>query len=403
MNDPGQHFSPESRDSAGETPQRSPLRHRGETTPTVPAWLVAILLTAVALLMLRNAGFIPGFSPRAATEARSVTPRGDLASDEKSTIELFSKASPSVVHITTLTRRRDRLSLNVLEIPEGTGTGFIYDDAGHVVTNYHVIRKAQGARITLADHSTWDAKLVGYEPNKDLAVLKIDTPTDRLRKIDIGESANLQVGQKVFAIGSPFGLDQTLTTGVISGLGREIDSVGGLPIEGVIQTDAAINPGNSGGPLLDSACRLIGVNTMIVSPSGAYSGIGFAVPVDIVNQVVPELIKNGRIQRAVIGVSLFEDSLARRLGVLEGALVREVFAGGGAEQAGIEPTYLDEEGDIHLGDVLLEIGGRSIRSTVDIPKALDGRKPGEQVSLIVEREKRRRTVKVELQAAAPRQ
>ena len=402
MNDAGQDDSPPDgpRAEGAARDERTPAA-RGSAT-TVPAWLVAVLLVAVAFLMLRNAGLLPGFSPRAATEPRAVTPRGNLAADEQSTIEIFRKASPSVVHITTLTRRRDRLSLKVTEIPEGTGTGFLYDDAGHVVTNYHVIRSAQAARVSLADNSTWNAKLVGYEPNKDLAVLKIDAPAERLRKIDIGSSSDLQVGQKVFAIGCPFGLDQTLTTGVISGLGREMESVGGLPIEGVIQTDAAINPGNSGGPLLDSSGRLIGVNTMIVSESGAYSGVGFAVPVDIVNQVVPELIRYGRIERAVLGVSLFEDSIARRLGIQQGALVRDVFKNGGASQVGIQPTFKDEDGNIHLGDVLLDVGGRSIRSTLDLLKALDGHKPGESIRVALQRNGQSLVVEVQLQAAAPK-
>ncbi len=370
--------------------------------PTVPAWLVAVLLVALSVLMLRNAGLIPWLSPHGATQPRPVTPRGDLAADEKSTIEIFRKASPSVVHITTLTRRRDRLNLNVMEIPEGTGTGFIYDDVGHIVTNYHVIRGTQAAKVTLADHSTWDARLVGYDANKDLAVLRIDASPDRLRKIDIGESADLQVGQKVFAIGSPFGLDQTLTTGVISGLGREITSIGGRPIEGVIQTDAAINPGNSGGPLLDSAGRLIGVNTMIVSQSGSnFSGVGFAVPVDIVNQVAPELIQYGRVQRAALGVSVFQDSIARRLGVRAGALVQDVAEKGGAAAAGIEPTFVDENGDIHLGDVIVEMDGRAIRSFGDIAKTLDDRKPGERVAVVVDRRGKRLSLTVELQAAPP--
>ncbi len=387
-------------------PAREPVRGERTAIPlsshtTVPAWLVAVLLVSVATLMLRNAGLLPGFSSRAATEPRTVTPRGDLAADEQSNIELFRKASPCVVHIKTLTRRRDPFSRNVLEIPEGTGTGFLYDDAGHIVTNYHVIRSAQAAKVRLADQSSWDAKLVGYEANKDLAVLKIDAPADRLRKIDIGESANLQVGQKVFAIGCPFGLDQTLTTGVISGLGREIESIGGLPIEGVIQTDAAINPGNSGGPLLDSAGRLIGVNTMIVSPSGAYSGVGFAVPVDIVNQVVPELIQHGRVEHAVLGLRLFDDQVSRRLGIQDGALVRDVFKNGGAAAAGIRPTYEDEEGNIQLGDVLIEVGGRKIKSTIDLLKALDGPKPGELIHVTLLRNGHLQTVDVLLQAAAP--
>jgi len=361
--------------------------------------MVALLLLIVSALMLRNSGFLPWLGPQGAIQPRPITPRGDLADDEKSTIAIFRNASPSVVHITSVTRRRDRLSLNVLEIPEGTGTGFIFDDAGHIVTNYHVIRAAQAARVTLADNSTWDARLVGYEPNKDLAVLRIDATPDRLRKIDLGTSADLQVGQKVFAIGCPFGLDQTLTTGVISGLGREITSIGGRPIEGVIQTDAAINPGNSGGPLLDSAGRLIGVNTMILSRSGSSSGVGFAVPVDIVNQVVPELIQHGRIKRAYLGVSIFQDSLARQLGVQTGALIQDVIPNTGAAAAGIQPTYIDENGEIQLGDVLIEVAGRAIQTFADVAKALDNRKPGERVTVLVQRDGARIPLEVELLAA----
>lgn len=368
-------------------------------SPSVPVWLVAVLLVTVSALMLRNAGYLPGLSPPAATQPRPITPRGDLAEDEKSTIELFRKASPSVVHVTSLSHRLDRLSLNEMEIPEGSGTGFIYDDVGHIVTNYHVIRNAQSARVTLADNSTWEARLVGYEANKDLAVLRVDVPPDRLRKIDIGESANLQVGQKVFAIGSPFGLDQTLTTGVISGLGREMTSIGGRPIEGVIQTDAAINPGNSGGPLLDSAGRLIGVNTMIVSPSGTFSGVGFAVPVDIVNQFVPELILYGSIQRGVLGVAVFEDAIAKQLGVRSGALIQRVHKNGGAAAAGLRSTTIDDNGRIQLGDVIVEVGGREIRSSNDLAKSLDGHKPLEKVAVVVERGQKRFSLTVELQEA----
>jgi S1-C subfamily serine protease len=321
-----------------------------------------------------------------------------LSDDEKSTIQIFREASPSVVHITTLTRRRDRLTFKVLEIPEGTGTGFIYDDAGHVVTNFHVVRTALAARVTLFDNSTWDARLIGFDQDKDIAVLKIDAPQGQLSKIMIGESGNLQVGQKVFAIGSPFGFDQTLTTGVISGLGREIESVGGRPIEGAIQTDAAINPGNSGGPLLDSAGRLIGINTMIVSPSGGYSGIGFAVPVDVVNQVVPELIRAGRLEKGSLGFKVFEDSFTRRVGVPKGALVDRVYENSGAAAIGIQSTYIDEDNVIHLGDVILEVAGKTIVSAADIPKAISGKKPGEEVSVVVSRGTRTSTVTIRLMA-----
>jgi S1-C subfamily serine protease len=233
-----------------------------------------------------------GLDPNAVP--RAVTPRGDLAEDEKTTIAIFRQASPSVVHITTLALRQDAFSLDLFQIPRGTGSGFVWDQDGHVVTNYHVIQGADAARVTLADQSSWTARLVGAYPDKDLAVLMIDAPKNRLRPIPVGTSHDLQVGQKVFAIGNPFGLDQSLTTGVISALGREIESVTRQTIKDMIQTDAAINPGNSGGPLLDSAGRLIGVNTAIFSPSGAYAGIGFAIPVDEVNRVVPKLIRHGK-------------------------------------------------------------------------------------------------------------
>lgn len=368
---------------------------------SVPAWLVAILLLGVAGVMLQNAGYLPGLGGRAAREARAVTPRGDLSSDEKSTIELFREASPSVVHITTLTRQRDRLSMKALEIPEGTGTGFVYDDAGHIVTNFHVISSVINnglARVMLSDQSSHDARIVGYEIDKDIAVLKINVPAGRLTKVAIGESSNLQVGQKVFAIGSPFGLDQTLTTGVISGLGREIESVGGRTIEGVIQTDAAINPGNSGGPLLDSAGRLIGINTMIVSRSGAFSGIGFAVPVDSMNQIVPQIIKSGRVERGFLGIKPFDDSIARRLGVETGALVNHVYESTGAAAAGLRSTYVDENGSIRMGDVIVEIEGKQITSASQISKALDGKHPGDEVTVVIDREGKELRLKVTLMA-----
>lgn len=223
---------------------------------------------------------------------RAITPRGDLAQDEQTTIDLFRNASPSVVYITTVALRTDRYSLNLFEIPRGTGSGFVWDDEGHIITNFHVIRGASAARVTLADHTTWEARPAGTAPHQDLAMLHINAPRHRLRPLAIGTSSGLQVGQKVFAIGNPFGLDQTLTTGIISALGREITSGTGRTIRGVIQTDAAINPGNSGGPLLDSAGRLIGVNTAIYSPSGSSAGIGFAVPVDTVNQVASQLLSS---------------------------------------------------------------------------------------------------------------
>ncbi|HEY7493040.1 MAG TPA: trypsin-like peptidase domain-containing protein, partial [Candidatus Tectomicrobia bacterium] len=294
---------------------------------------------------------------------RAITPRGDLAADERATIDLFRAVSPSVVYITTLTR--DIFSLNLFEIPQGAGSGFIWDQDGHIITNFHVIQGASAARVTLADHSVWDAQLVGIAPDQDLAVLYIAAPQSRMPPIAVGTSADLLVGQKAFAIGNPFGLDQTLTTGAISALGREITAVTGRTIAGMIQTDAAINPGNSGGPLLDSSGRLIGVNTAIYSPSGGSAGIGFAVPVDTVNRVVPQLIRHGRVIRPGLGVSLADDTTARRLG-LKGALIIQVGKGSAAEAAGLRGTRRDANGRILLGDVIIGIATEVVESSGDL-------------------------------------
>ena len=330
-------------------------------------------------------------------QPRVVTPRGELAEDEKSTIELFRQASPSVVYITSITLRRDLFSLNAMEIPQGTGSGFVWDANGYIVTNYHVIKDAQGADVTLANHSTYKAQLVGVAPDKDLAVLKIDAPKELLPAIAIGTANDLEVGQKVFAIGNPFGFDQTLTTGVISGLGREIESVTRRPIEGVIQTDAAINPGNSGGPLLDSAGRVIGINTAIFSPSGAYAGIGFAVPVDVVNRLVPQIIRDGQVSRAGLGVSIAPDSALRRLGV-EGTLVVGVTPGGAADKAGLNPTRRDARGNIVLGDLIVGVAGQPVRESRDLFRLLDAREVGETVKLRIVRNRREMELDITLQA-----
>jgi len=241
-------------------------------------WLVIILLLLVGLLLFSEAKdwLHDLYNERA--EPRAITARGELADDEQSTISMFKMVSPSVVFVTSLAQQTDFFNFRALEIPQGAGSGFIWDNNGYVVTNYHVMMNAQRARVTLADGSVRTGLLVGTEPDKDIAVLKIDAPKSLLPPIPLGTSEKLEVGQKVYAIGNPFGFDQTLTTGIISGLGREIMAATRRPIQGVIQTDAAINPGNSGGPLLDSAGRVIGVNTAILSPSGAYAGIGFAVP-----------------------------------------------------------------------------------------------------------------------------
>src|SRR5688572_1363702 len=322
---------------------------------------------------------------RGATVATPVVARGDLAQDEQATIELFRTASPSVVFITSIALRRDFLSMNAVEIPQGAGSGFVWDARGHVVTNYHVIQgveRSGRAEVMLSDQTSWPAEVVGGAPDKDLAVLRIEAPTQALQPLLVGTSADLHVGQKVFAIGNPFGLDHTLTTGVLSALGREIDSIGGLPIKDMIQTDAAINPGNSGGPLLDSAGRLIGVNTAIFSPSGAFAGIGFAIPVDVVRRVVPQLIRDGKITRPALGVQLAPEQITRQLD-LKGVLILEVEPDSPAAKAGLRPTRRDEGNRVHLGDVLLAVGDTPVRTSADLLDALEQHQSGDTVQLKV--------------------
>ena len=333
--------------------------------------------------------------PRAA--ARAVAPRGDLAPAEKATIGLFRQAAPSVLHITAISVQRDLFTLNLYQIPEGTGSGFIWDSGGNVITNFHVIQNADVAQVTLADQTTWKARRVGVAPDKDIAVLRIDAPTNRLRPIPIGTSKDLQVGQSVFAIGNPFGLDQSLTTGVISALGREIESVTRRPIQGVIQTDAAINPGNSGGPLLDSAGRLIGVNTAIYSPSGVSAGIGFAIPVDTVNRIVAELIRYGKVTRPGIGVQIAEEQIADRLGV-KGILVVDVVAGSAAAKAGIRPTRREDSGRVRLGDVITAIDGKKVESPNELFILLESYKVGDVVNISLLRDGKNLQTKVTLEA-----
>ena len=310
---------------------------------------------------------------------RPVAARGDLAEDEKATIDLFRRTSPGVVYITTLARQALGF-FEAEEVPQGTGSGFVWDREGHVVTNFHVIQGASAARVALHDQSVWPAALVGVAPDQDLAVLRIQAPGDRLSPVQVGTSRDLQVGQKVFAIGNPFGLDFTLTTGIVSALGRTIPAMTGRRIEDVIQTDAAINPGNSGGPLLDSAGRLVGVNTQIASPSGASAGIGFAVPVDTVNRVVPELIAHGRIVRPQLGIAAAPEWVLRRAGV-EGVLVMSVARGSAAGRAGLRGTSRAEDGSILLGDVIQGLGGRQVASLDDLYAALEAHKPGDTVKV----------------------
>lgn len=318
-----------------------------------------------------------------------------LNREELSTIKLFENASPSVAYITTTNVRRDYWTMNVTEVPRGTGSAFVWNKEGHIITNYHVIQGADKATVTLADRSTWEAELIGAAPEKDLAVLKIDAPKDILFPIARGNSVNLLVGQSVYAIGNPFGLDQTLTTGIISALGREIESVAGVPIKDVIQTDAAINPGNSGGPLLNSSGELIGVNTAIYSPSGAYAGIGFSIPVDVVSWVIPDLIKFGKINRPTLGIELASQRIMQKLGQ-EGILVLQVIKNGAASKAGIQPTTRNKYGEIVLGDIITKIDDYEIRSRDDLLLTLEKYKPGDEVEITYLRDDKKRTIRLKL-------
>ena len=356
--------------------------------PRRPSVFLPVLLGVLAgyiVFRVLQGGFPNPFEKRPAGPAaapRPVTARGDLSSAEKSTIELFQRSSPSVVYVTTL--ERPRFLFDVMEVPQGTGSGFIWDAEGDIVTNFHVIANSSNVRVTLDDQSTYPARIVGVAPDKDVAVLRVSAPREKLKPILVGTSRDLQVGQRVFAIGNPFGLDRTLTTGIVSALGRSIQSMTNRKIQNVIQTDAAINPGNSGGPLLDSAGRLIGVNTQIASPSGGSAGIGFAIPVDTVNEVVPQLIQHGRIIRPQLGVLLADPGVAARLGV-EGVLILTVTEGSGAEKAGLRGTRRDASGDLLLGDVITGIGGKSVRSYDDLATALEKLKPGETARVTIQR------------------
>ena len=363
--------------------------------------LLILLMVLVLLLLVQNIWIYgPALFTRSGAEPRPITARGNLADDEKSTIELFRAASSSVVYITTQVDRRDAFSLNLQEIPLGAGSGIVWDENGHIVTNFHVIKDAHRAQVTLDDNTTWDAELVGSAPEQDLAVLRIRSLPARLTPMPIGTSHDLEVGQKVFAIGNPFGFDHTLTTGVISGLGRQIKSLTGHPIEGAIQTDAAINPGNSGGPLLDSAGRLIGVNTAIFSPSGVYAGVGFAVPVDTINQTIPELIAHGRVVRPGLGVTIFQPHIARRLGI-EGALVVTVQKGSAAEEAGIRPSVFERNRLRRLGDVIVAVNDDAVTGLESLTSALGKYKVGDKVTVTVEREDEKHGLEVRLQALKP--
>jgi S1-C subfamily serine protease len=370
-------------------------------TDRAPAWRRWAPWLTLATALLLAACWPPHAVGRAdaSAQARPVTPRGPLEADEQNNVNVFKRVSPSVVHITTLQAQRDFFSRRVAEVPTGTGSGFVWDDKGHIVTNFHVIQGADRAKVTLADQSAYDAQVVGAFPDRDLAVLRIDAPAAKLPAIGIGSSRELQVGQKVYAIGNPFGLDFTLTTGIVSALNREIESVTRRSIRGAIQTDAAINPGNSGGPLLDSAGRLIGVNTSIYSPSGASAGIGFAIPVDEVNRIVPRLIRDGRFIRPALGIDGSALAANSQYKLPRGIAVTRVAPGGPADRAGLKPFQRRRDGALVIGDVITAINDAAVSDFDDLLNELEKRAAGDTVRLTVWREGRSLTLPVTVVAS----
>ncbi len=315
--------------------------------------------------------------------------------DEENNIEIYKKASPSVVFVTNTLLRRSMFSFNVMEIPQGSGSGFIWNKEGLIVTNYHVIQHANKITINLHDQSSWDAEVLGLAPDKDLAVLKIKAPAEKLQPLPLGDSSQLEIGRKVLAIGNPFGLDTTLTVGVVSALDREIQAITQRKIKGVIQTDAAINPGNSGGPLLNSLGQLVGVNTAIYSPSGASAGIGFAIPVNTVKKIVPQLIQYGKVYRPVLGIESASDNWAKYYGI-KGVAVLNVQPDTGAAKAGLQGLSRNRRGDWLLGDVIIKIDGYPVLNNDDLLSALEQKKPGDTVLVTVVNNNRERRAKVTL-------
>jgi len=372
--------------------------------PLLPSIVVGVLLGIVVAAIFFHSSPSPTpapegaqeFVPEGVTPVVAVTDEPDLLEDERNTIEVYEASSPSVAFIINKSVRRDIFSLDVFEVPQGSGSGFVWDKQGHIVTNFHVIQNGNAWDVTLYDNTTYSAELIGYEASKDLAVIKIDAPRSKLKPVRMGSSESLRVGQKVIAIGNPFGLDQTLTTGVISALGREIKAVTGRTIQGVIQTDAAINPGNSGGPLLNSHGELIGVNTAIFSTSGSSAGIGFAVPVSTVRRVIPQLVEHGKVIKPGLGIFTVDDNIARRLGI-NGVIIARVQRHSSAARAGLRGITESRWGRVRLGDVIIGVNGKPVTNLDELSNELERYEVGEVVTLNLLRDDSETSVKVRLQ------
>ncbi|MFT4677335.1 MAG: S1-C subfamily serine protease [Patiriisocius sp.] len=346
---------------------------------TIKFFLTAALFGCVTVLTLSWLEIEPESSAIAATQS-AVSEGEILTLDESNNIAVFKDVSPSVVFVTNTQLRRQRFSLNVMEIPTGSGTGFVWDESGLIVTNFHVVNRANKITITLGSGASYEAEVIGAAPEKDVALLKINAPNEVLKPIPLGNSENLAVGRKVLAIGNPFALDTSLSVGVVSALGREIKSVSNRTIKNVIQTDAAINPGNSGGPLLNSMGQLVGVNTAIYSPSGASAGIGFAIPINTIKKIIPQLIEHGTLYRPVLGIETLTDYWAKRLKV-KGIAILTVREGLPADIAGMVGVREDSRGNIHLGDVIIAVAGEPVTNEDSLLSLLERFKPGDTIDV----------------------
>lgn len=362
-------------------------------------WVVLLLLGFLGGSAWKNSPSTQQYSADSTSKLESVKPENytpivQVTDAESATIKLFEDVSPSVVFITTSKLKRNYYTRDIFKVKSGSGSGFIWDNEGHIVTNFHVIEGSTNYTVTLSDQRAFEAELVGVEPSKDLAVLKINSD-EELIPIMIGSYDELKVGQSVYAIGNPFGLDHTLTTGIISALGREITSISGRPIKDVIQTDAAINPGNSGGPLLDSSSRLIGVNTMIYSPSGASAGIGFSIPVDVVSWAVPDIIKYGQVKKPIMGIEILPPQTSTRL-ELKGVMVKSVAKNSGADNAGLKGIRMNQQGYNDPGDIITKINGQQILTNNDLFHILEQYEPGDKVEVEFLRNNQTKNTVVEL-------
>ncbi len=350
----------------------------------------------------------PGLQESGPPETRSPAAASDLpvaqdpelqalTEDERNTIEIVRRTKNSVVFITNIARVQSFFSYSTQEVPQGSGSGFVWDDQGHIVTNYHVVEGGSRFVVSLPNQEEKEAKLVGGEPFKDIAVLQLEGQVTGLSPVPVGSSRDLLVGQKVIAIGNPFGFDHTVTTGIVSAVGRSIPGDSGITIRDMIQTDALINPGNSGGPLLNSLGQLIGMNTVIISPSGTSSGVGFAVPGDTIQKIVPQIIQYGKVIRPGIGIVPLSDDQVRRAGVkVEGAVIRAVPEDSSAYEKGLRGLARDQRGRLYIQDIIIGIDDKKISSYDDLYNTLDSYRIGDTVTLTVERNGKTRKVSLTL-------